>query len=102
MKHSLWMGWLLTLGLLNWVAFVVLAVRLKERKWLLWAAAYLAPVPVFFFAPFDLSTVEGQTLNAIAGLLIPVAGLVSLGHGIRIRKAYLQRVAPAALEKQAA
>src|SRR5690349_10127891 len=92
LQHSLWMGWLFTLGLLNWVAFLFIGLRLKQKKWLVFAGVYFLPLALFFI-PYDLTTELGKNLNAITGLSILVAGFASLAHGFAIRKEYLMRMA---------
>ena len=92
LMHSAWMGWLFTFGVLNWVAFLFIGLRLKQRKWLVWAGLYLLPL-ILFFLPYDLNTALGQNLNAVAGLLVFLAGFASLAHGFAVRKEYLMRMA---------
>ena len=38
--HSLWIGWTFTLGLFNWIAFIYIGIRAKQRKWILWGVLY--------------------------------------------------------------
>ncbi len=42
-RHSLWVIWTFTFGLLNWVAFFYIGVRARRLAWILAGALYLLP-----------------------------------------------------------
>jgi hypothetical protein len=43
-RNSLWVGWTLTLGFLNWLAFFYIGVRARHAPWIFWGFLYLAPL----------------------------------------------------------
>jgi hypothetical protein len=90
--HSLWVGWTFTFGLFNWIAFIYIGLRAKQRKWILWGVLYLVPIAVvILLAAADASA----TLGLPAVLLTFGLGVTSIFHAFRVRKEYLVRLAPA-------
>jgi len=47
-RHSLWVLWTFTLGLLNWVAFLYIGARAKSATWIACGLLYLLPVVALF------------------------------------------------------
>lgn len=43
-RHSLWIVWTFTLGLLNWVAFFYIGIRARSVAWILSGLFYLLPL----------------------------------------------------------
>jgi hypothetical protein len=90
---------LLTLGFLNWGAFVYVGMRVKRYRWCVAGAIYLLPVVAYML----LSSPEGKPTTSLADTALDVqlvVWLISLVHGVVIRNDYMQRLA--ALEDPAA
>jgi hypothetical protein len=85
--HSLWIGWTFTLGFFNWVAFLYIGIRAKQRKWLLWGMFYSIP---FIFAMLTPNSVS-WLWNVIVALTLLLGG-VGIAHAFRIRNEYLLRL----------
>lgn len=92
--HSLWIGWTFTLGFFNWVAFLYIGFRVKQRKWLLWALLY--SVPFILAIGFGIGTagqgVGPRWLGDLNVALTIVLGVISIFHAFRVRKEYLLRL----------
>ena len=74
---------LFTMGMASWASFAYLALRTKERRWLVWAGVYLVAV-VAAFLLIDVGNVGAITL------LVLWAG--SFVHGLAIREEVLDRL----------
>jgi hypothetical protein len=83
LQHSLWMGWLLTLGFGSFIAFLWIGGRTRQARWLLAGVAY-SILPVLFFA-----SGQNSTLQDFAGYGCLVIGVISALHAFRARPAYL-------------
>ncbi|MGF1471079.1 MAG: hypothetical protein ACFB50_04950 [Rubrobacteraceae bacterium] len=88
--HSFWIGWTFTLGFFNWIGFLYVGIRARQRKWIMWG--------VFYSSPFVLAMIFSNTLafeGWVGDLIIALIlflGLVSIFHAFRIRKEYLVRL----------
>jgi hypothetical protein len=87
--HSLWIGWtILTLGFLNWIAFVYIGVRTKQRKWILWGLLYSGPLLFsIFYGPR-----APEWLVNIGVALELLLWAVSIVHAFIARREYLLRL----------
>jgi hypothetical protein len=47
-RHSLWMLWVFTFGLLDWVAFIYIGARARSAAWVAAGLVYLLPVVAMF------------------------------------------------------
>ena len=84
LENSWWLGLILfTMGMASWASFAYLALRTKERRWLVWAGVYLVAV-VAAFLLIDVGNVGAITL------LVLWAG--SFVHGLAIREEVLDRL----------
>jgi hypothetical protein len=87
--HSLWIGWTLTLGLFNWVAFLYVGYRVWQRKWIIWGLIYLIPfVAIITTRPESLPS----WLRGLVGVLWMGLWIVSMFHAFKVRKEYLLRL----------
>ena len=84
--HSLWIGWTFTLGILSWIAFVYIGLRVRRTRWILWGLVYLA-----VFIVFAVTSPESEIGQASTGLMI-VFGIVSIVHAFMVRNDYLVRL----------
>ncbi|KAB2952685.1 helix-hairpin-helix domain-containing protein [Heliorestis acidaminivorans] len=84
--NSFWMLWLFTLGIFNWISFLYIGFRAKQKKWMLYGLAYAIPFMIMMMADANESLSE---LGATLALLI---FLISLIHGFIARKEYLLRL----------
>jgi hypothetical protein len=85
--HSLWIGWTLTLGFLNWIAFFYIGIRARQRKWIFWGVFYLTPVVLALANP-NLDNWLGDwtfNLQLVVGIMAPL-------HAFLVRKEYLLRL----------
>ncbi len=80
-RHSLWIAWTFTGGLLNWVAFIYVGVRARHIPWALLGLAYLMPLVLTI-----LSIGTGFLQIMIAVQLVVSA--ISLGHALYLRPYY--------------
>jgi DNA uptake protein ComE-like DNA-binding protein len=75
----------------NWVAFLVAGVKARHRPWILCAAAY----GVGAFAPLLLvgdTADEGDTTDAIGGVVLIAVWLGGIVHAFLARPAYVHRL----------
>ncbi|MBA2442805.1 MAG: hypothetical protein H0V53_10445 [Rubrobacter sp.] len=89
LMHSLWMLWFLTLGFFNWVAFVYIGVRVRQRRWVLWGLFY--SIPLLLFIVIDTSDIESWPVDVATAALLAL-GVASVLHGFKVRKEYLLRL----------
>lgn len=85
--HSLWIGWTFTLGFFNWVAFLYIGLRAKQRKWIYWGLFYSIPFVLAMLTPNSVDWLW----NVIVALTI-VLGIIGIIHAFRIRDEYLLHV----------
>jgi hypothetical protein len=86
--HSLWIGWTFTLGFFNWVAFLYVGLRARQKKWIFWSLFYAVPFTLAMLTP-DLNGFVGDLIVFLT-VALGVAGIV---HAFRIREEYLIRLA---------
>lgn len=90
LAHSIWIGWtLFTFGFLNWVAFLYIGIRAKQRKWLWWSAVYFAPFLLFMLSP---SGDQANWLTGLSTVLLLTSWAASTFHAFRARREYLVRL----------
>lgn len=88
--HSLWIAWTFTLGFFNWVAFIYIGYRTRQRKWIFWGFFYSIPfILLIVFA--DTSNPGSLALDLTVPFLL-VVGVVSLFHAFKARSEYLIRL----------
>ena len=80
-RHSLWIGWTLTGGVFNWVAFMYISARSRYKPWALWGFAYLLPLILTMIA-------WGTPLGRAFLALQLVAGAGSFLHALYLRPYY--------------
>jgi positive regulator of sigma E activity len=87
--HSLWMVWTFTLGLLSWVAFLYVGLRVRQPRWLLWGLLYSVP-----FVAYLITSViaPGSMLEETMIGVVIIAGFFSIVHAFLIRNDYLVRL----------
>lgn len=88
--HSLWIFWTFTLGFFNWVAFVYIGYRTRQRKWILWGSLY--SVPFVLLIVFADTTNSGSLVLNLTVPFLFVLGVVSLVHAFKVRMEYLIRL----------
>lgn len=79
--HSIWILWTFTL-LFNWIAFLYIGIRGREKRWRNWALLYMVPFWLSIIAP------DSGTVTFLAFVL----WIISVIHAFRIRKEYLTRL----------
>jgi hypothetical protein len=80
-RHSGWLVLTLTWGFLNWLAFVYIGLRARQRLWLVWGFVYLVPLALFI-----ASIGSGYAWYALAFQVF--VAVVSVVHGIILRPRY--------------
>ena len=81
--RSWWVGWTFV-PVLNWVAFVYVGIRAKQRKWIFWGVVYLVP---WMIPGFNNTIVQWLT-----GILALAAWIASIAHAFLIRQEYQMRL----------
>lgn len=92
LTHSLWLGWLFTLGTLHWVAFLHAGVRTGRKRWIAFAVFYAMPLVAVCMLP---NHPEGAPYTLIENgtyTWYVLSAIVSFVHGFAIRKEYMLRV----------
>ncbi len=80
MRNSFWVLFpVLSLGLLGFVAFLYIGIKLNNKRWALYSIAYLIPVIIAFIVPSD---------DIMAAIGIAVWAVSSI-HALKIRPLYL-------------
>lgn len=92
--HSLWLGWMLTIGFLNWIAFLYIGFRVKQKKWIFWGLFYSIPFVVFVVYN---GIWQWDLLYTIMNILGPLIGIVTIIHAFRVRREYLLRLEASSL-----
>ena len=80
-RHSNWILLTLTLGFLNWLAFVYISLRARQPQWLAWGFVYLLPLAAAIAAigsPYFWYAVAVQIVVAV----------VSFVHAVTLRPRY--------------
>lgn len=86
--HSWWI--LLTFTfVLNWVAFLYIGLKVKNKRWTMYGVIYALP---FFLSYIPAQHSENNTLGPIWGLIFLVDGVISISHAFKIRKEFLTRL----------
>jgi len=80
-RHSLWIIWTFSLGLLNWLAFLYIGVRARRRLWLLASLLYLLPIAL------TVASVGSGYLGLAIGFQLFMSG-VSILHAFVARPRY--------------
>lgn len=81
--HSLWLAWVLTLGMLNWIAFLYIGLRGRRPRWLFWGVIYAIPVILLISESFS---------DVWTGLALLTVAIVSPVHALVVRREYLARL----------
>ena len=76
-REKAWLLLTLPVGLTTWAAFLYIGVRARRRRWLAWAAVYLAGVVVWLV--LDAPANPGSTARGIAAA---VALAIWIGGGV--------------------
>ncbi len=80
-RYSGWLILTLTWGFLNWLAFVYIGLRARQKLWLVWGFVYLIPLALFI-----ASIGSGYAWYALAFQVF--VAVVSLVHAIILRPHY--------------
>ena len=80
-RHSAWILLTLTLGFLNWLAFVYIGLRARQPHWLIWGFVYLLPLAATVAA-------VGSPYFWFALAVQIVVAVVSLIHAVAVRPRY--------------
>jgi 5-bromo-4-chloroindolyl phosphate hydrolysis protein len=80
-RHSAWILLTLTLGFLNWLAFVYIGLRARQSPWLIWGFVYLLPLAATVAA-------IGSPFFWFALAVQIVVAAVSLVHAVAVRPRY--------------
>ena len=83
-RHSLWLIFVFTLGILNWVAFLYIGLSASNRKWILWSLLYFCNLVIFGLQ----STLQGLA-NSVALVLFLALASGSVAHAFATRREYL-------------
>jgi DNA uptake protein ComE-like DNA-binding protein len=84
----------------NWIAFIYIGATTRNRKWIFYGLAYLAPFIItqivmdFYVDPSMVNEngVISDTFTSIVGYLFMIPWLISIGHAFYVRKEYLLRL----------
>lgn len=87
LHDSLWIAWTFTFYF-NWVAFLWIGARARNRRWQLWALVYALP----FLATIALADNDGLWNSwpgdaAVAAMLL--LGVTSIVHAFAVRRTYI-------------
>lgn len=98
--HSLWI--ILTFTYFtNWLAFIYVGLRTRNRRWSLYGVIYLLPfiISQFVVGLYDNSAVTvgkeviiSNPVTDVMGYIFMIAWLISIVHAFYIRKEYLLRL----------
>lgn len=80
-RHSLWIAWTFTGGLLNWVSFVYIGARARHLPWALFGLIYLMPLILTILA------IGTSLLQVMIGVQLVVA-VISVAHAFYLRPYY--------------
>ncbi|NLT36342.1 MAG: hypothetical protein GXX83_10660 [Gaiellales bacterium] len=80
-RHSLWMVWTFTLGVLTWVSFVYVGQRARSRAWILWGLVYAVPMVL------TIASIGSGYLQYAVALQVLVS-IISIVHAFLIRPTY--------------
>lgn len=86
LRHSLWILAALTLGILNWAAFLYIGLRARQSKWIGWSMVYSIPLFIVFVAQ---NRVRGG-LESLAIATFFLMGIGSMIHAFVVRGEYLR------------
>ena len=87
LHDSLWIAWTFTF-FFNWVAFLWIAARARNRRWQLWALLYMLPfLATLALADNDALWNDWPGDLAVAAMLI--LGVTSIVHAFAVRRTYL-------------
>jgi hypothetical protein len=88
--HSIWLLWMLPIGLFAWVGFFYIAFRTRQSKWFFWGLLYLTPLS--FAAVLGDNEGLRADWSTYLGYYILMAWVGSIVHGLKVRKEYLLRL----------
>jgi len=95
-RHSWWI--LLTFTfILNWVAFLYIGMKVKNKSWTKYGLIYSIP---FFLSLVSDSFIESKSVNTLWGGVFLVGGVISISHAFKIRKEFLIRLEASELAKK--
>jgi 5-bromo-4-chloroindolyl phosphate hydrolysis protein len=80
-RHSAWILLTLSLGFLNWLAFVYIGLRARQSQWLIWGFVYLLPLAA------TVAT-TGSSFFWFALAFQIVVAVVSFVHAVAVRPRY--------------
>jgi 5-bromo-4-chloroindolyl phosphate hydrolysis protein len=80
-RHSAWILLTLTLGFLNWLAFVYIGLRARQLQWLIWGFIYVLPLAATVAA-------VGSSFFWVALAFQIVVAVVSFIHAVAVRPRY--------------
>ncbi|HET6493858.1 MAG TPA: 5-bromo-4-chloroindolyl phosphate hydrolysis family protein [Thermoleophilia bacterium] len=80
-RHSLWVAWTFTGGLMNWAAFVYIGVRAQHLPWALLGFVYLMPLILTILA-------IGTPLLQVMIALQLVVSVISVANALYLRPYY--------------
>ncbi len=90
--QSFWILFTL-IPLLNWVAFLYIAARVKQWKWVQWAFIYLIPCALLIYALETIPHIDDDPAKAgIAMALFLLGILVSIIHAFLVMGEFLVRL----------
>ncbi|OAB47937.1 hypothetical protein [Paenibacillus antarcticus] len=96
LRHSWWI--LLTFTfILNWVAFIYIGMKVKNKSWTKYGLIYAIP---FFLSLISDSFIENKSVNTLWGGAFLVSGVISISHAFKIRKEFLTRLEASELAKK--
>jgi hypothetical protein len=88
--HSWWIVLTFTLGFFNWVAFLYIGFRAKQRKWILWGLFY--SISFVMMILFDSQGRLPTWLQNLMFFLIVGLGIISILRAFLVRRGYLVRL----------
>ncbi|OAB35982.1 hypothetical protein [Paenibacillus glacialis] len=87
-RHSWWILLPFTFAL-NWVAFLYIGMKVKNKRWTKYGLIYAIP---FFLHSISIRIFEGNSLDTAWGIAFLIGGVISISHAFKVRKEFLTRL----------
>ncbi|WP_438349360.1 hypothetical protein ACP8HI_01320 [Paenibacillus sp. FA6] len=75
--------------ILNWVAFIYIGLKVKNKSWTKYGLIYSIP---FFLSSISDQFIESKSVDTVWSVYFLVGGIISISHAFKIRKEFLTRL----------
>lgn len=96
--HSLWVLWTLPMGLLSWISFIYIGIRVRQMKWIISGLIYSIALILFILIGTDptdgylILVPENSWIIDVQILITLAVWVISIFHAFWARKEYLLRL----------